>query len=233
MTYQGWTLSSEEVTSLPVDELALRILMDISRTGSKPNEWNFLNQFHNSGAYSGPRELATMQALSEAMSWLRTKGLLARDPMQTSSDWLFITRRGHEAIEQGLHSIRAAERLEVDLHESLERKVRRQFLMGEYELAAFAAMKQVEVRVRESADASDSLIGTKLMRRAFGEGGVLRDKKLDHGEANALADLFSGAIGTFKNPSSHRPVEFDDPTLAAEVILLADLLLRMLDRMQP
>jgi hypothetical protein len=34
----------------------------------------------------------------------------------------------------------------------------------------------------------------------------------------------------FKNPSSHRQVEYDDPTLAAEVVLLADLLLRILDR---
>ena len=44
--------------------------------------------------------------------------------------------------------------------------------------------------------------------------------------------LFRGAIGTFKNPTSHRPVEYDDPTLAAEVIFLADLLMRMLDRVE-
>lgn len=41
--------------------------------------------------------------------------------------------------------------------------------------------------------------------------------------------LFWGAIGVFKNPSSHRQVELDDPTLASEVVLLADLLLRLLD----
>jgi hypothetical protein len=37
-------------------------------------------------------------------------------------------------------------------------------------------------------------------------------------------------IGIVKNPSSHRQVDFDDPTLASEVVLLADLLLRLLDR---
>ena len=42
--------------------------------------------------------------------------------------------------------------------------------------------------------------------------------------------LFRGALGVFKNPSSHREVEFDGPTEAAEVVMLADLLLRMLDR---
>ncbi len=42
--------------------------------------------------------------------------------------------------------------------------------------------------------------------------------------------LFWGAIGLFKNPPSHRQIEFENPTEAAEVILLADLLLRVLDR---
>lgn len=41
--------------------------------------------------------------------------------------------------------------------------------------------------------------------------------------------LFWGAIGVFKNPSSHRQVDYKDPTQAAEVVLLADLLLRLLD----
>ncbi len=44
--------------------------------------------------------------------------------------------------------------------------------------------------------------------------------------------LFWGAIGVFKNPSSHRQVEYDDPTLASDVVLLADLLHRMLDQVE-
>ena len=48
---------------------------------------------------------------------------------------------------------------------------------------------------------------------------------------NALSsDLFQGAIGLFKNPSSRRRVAFTDATKAAEVVLLADLLLRWLDK---
>lgn len=37
-------------------------------------------------------------------------------------------------------------------------------------------------------------------------------------------------MGLFKNPISHRPVNYDDPPLASYVILFADLLLRLLDR---
>jgi hypothetical protein len=49
----------------------------------------------------------------------------------------------------------------------------------------------------------------------------------------ALMDLFKGAIGLFKNPSSHRRVDFSDATEAAEIVLLADLLLRLLDKIEP
>jgi uncharacterized protein (TIGR02391 family) len=109
-------------------------------------------------------------------------------------------------------------------------KARSQFLLGEYELAAFAAMREVEIRVRELAKADASLLGVKLMRKAFGENGPLADPSLDSGERVGVMELFAGAIGTFKNPPSHRQVDYADPTEASEVVLLADLLMRVLDR---
>ncbi len=42
--------------------------------------------------------------------------------------------------------------------------------------------------------------------------------------------LFAGAVGTFKNPPSHRQINYADSTEAAEVIMLADLLMRILDK---
>jgi uncharacterized protein (TIGR02391 family) len=74
------------------------------------------------------------------------------------------------------------------------------------------------------------VVGTKLMQQTFGESGALQDSDIEGGEQVARMDLFKGAIGSFKNPTSHREVNFDDPTEAAEVILLADLLMRILDR---
>ena len=44
-----------------------------------------------------------------------------------------------------------------------------------------------------------------------------------------MVNLFQGAIGVFKNPPSHRQVDYDNPTVASEVVMFADLLLRMLD----
>jgi hypothetical protein len=43
-------------------------------------------------------------------------------------------------------------------------------------------------------------------------------------------NLFKGATGLFKNPTSHRAVSYDDPVIASDIILLADLLLRFLDQ---
>jgi uncharacterized protein (TIGR02391 family) len=69
------------------------------------------------------------------------------------------------------------------------------------------------------------------MRSAFNpENGPLADRQLDPGERVGVMELFAGAIGTFKNPPSHRQVDYTDPTEASEVILLADLLMRLLDR---
>lgn len=106
------------------------------------------------------------------------------------------------------------------------------FFLGDFETAAFAALKAVEVEVRRLAQFDDSDIGVKLMRKAFGEKGPLRDDATDAGERVALMELFAGAIGAFKNPASHRTVRFDDPIEAAEVVQLADLLLRMLARVE-
>jgi len=80
--------------------------------------------------------------------------------------------------------------------------------------------------------ASDSLLGTKLLQEAFGADGQLWSEEVNRGEQVARMELFKGAIGFLKNPASHREVRYDDPTEAAEAELLADLLMRVLDRVE-
>lgn len=68
------------------------------------------------------------------------------------------------------------------------------------------------------------------MSRAFKpDGGLLCDSSADGGEQVGTMNLFQGAIGLFKNPVSHRQVDYANPTIASEVVLFADLLLRILD----
>jgi len=77
-------------------------------------------------------------------------------------------------------------------------------------------------------------IGVPMMRNAFrAETGPLTDSDTEGGERQGVSDLFAGAFAVFKNPTSHRIVTFDDPSEATEVVSLASLLLRVLDRRAP
>ena len=89
-------------------------------------------------------------------------------------------------------------------------------------------LRTVEEEVRRASGLDKD--GVKLMGAAFGTSGPLVDPELHPSEREALAPLFIGAIGTYKNPGSHRTVNVDDPQEAAEAILLANNLLRILDR---
>ncbi|MFJ2521363.1 TIGR02391 family protein [Cellulosimicrobium cellulans] len=172
-----------------------------------------------------------IQALVEAWAWLLNHGLVVRDMGQTSSDAVVISRSGLEFLERGVPWQRAVQRLDIALVPALEYTARPQFLRGDFETAAFTAMKEVEVRVRELSGLSHDLVGIKLMQEAFKAGGPLHRPETQAGEAVALMELFKGAIGMFKNPASHRRVDVTDPTEAAEIVLLADLLLRLLGRL--
>lgn len=223
--------TARDALQLPIDELAMRVLRHFA-SGGQINRHNLTNKPSWTAHGSGPELDEMMKALAEAYDWLERHGFVARDSASGGSEWGFITRLGLRVLEdrRGLAAMRAGSRLEVDLHPGTEQTARRQFLLGEYDLAVFATLRAVETRVRDLSGADDSEIGMKLMADAFKPGGPLHDDTMDKGEAEARMALFRAAIGTFKNPTSHRPVQYDDPTLAAEVVLLADLLMRLLAR---
>jgi hypothetical protein len=82
------------------------------------------------------------------------------------------------------------------------------------------AFVQVEIAMRETANLPATLVGVKLMREAFNpNAGKLTERE-------RTADLFAGAIGTFKNRLSHRKFGNTDPSSVIEELLLASRLPR-------
>ena len=60
--------------------------------------------------------------------------------------------------------------------------------------------------------------------------GPLANKTLPKGEQQAIAELFAGAVGTYKNPSSHKEVQFQEPQEVADILRFVNQLLRIVER---
>lgn len=226
---------TQAIRELPTPQLALELLRTLSRS-SAPNANSTMRGAEQAFEFNDePDTDALLERLSDAWAWLEARNLLGPHHRQTDSSWRRVTREGLVAVAQAdpLPGIWAEQLLAGDLDPRLASKVRPIFNLGDYETAAFAAMKAVEVEVRRLAGLEGSVIGVDLMRQAFRpEAGPLADASAHKGEQVALMELFAGAIGAFKNPSSHRTVHFADPVEAAEVVQTADLLMRLLRRVE-
>jgi uncharacterized protein (TIGR02391 family) len=171
-------------------------------------------------------------ALSEAYTWLEAQGLLIPAPgVNGQNGWRVLSRRARKIESQAQFANLTVARLlpKELLHPRIADRVWGAFMRGEFDGAAFQAMKTVEVLVREASGLGDSLFGVKLMREVFRDNGPLADMSAEAGERQGRMELFAGAIASYKNPHSHRDVNLDDPHEALEIILLANHLLRIVD----
>ena len=225
--------SLETVLTLEPEELAVFVLKSLDGQSSI-NRYNFtLSSDSNLVAYAPDitQRLELCARLMEAWMWLEKELLVAPQPGQ-QNDWAYITPRGKKLlIDQDFASYRKGALLPSDgLDPVLVRKVKPLFIRGDYDTAIFIAFKEVEERVRKLGKFGPDAFGVPLMRRAFGPSGPLCDSETVGGEQDAAMNLFCGAMGLFKNPTSHRSVEYTDPKEVADILGVANQLLRILDR---
>ena len=243
--------NADDLLALEVEEVAGVLLIHLNSYGNdsgtsvvqqgRINQGNFFNGLDLRPEYSG-RQAEVNKALMEAWGWLQGEGFLVRDADGTSN-WFFLSRRAQRLkAQEDFAKYRKASLLpKRQLHPLIATKIYPAFLRGEYDTAVFQVFREVEVAVRRAGKFPADLVGVDLMREAFRPvnpqkppvtPGPLTDPTLPVAEQQGMANLFSGVIALYKNPQSHRnvPTEAID---AAEVIVFASHLLRMVDRLSP
>jgi uncharacterized protein (TIGR02391 family) len=230
-----WLPGADELLVLPVEDVAIFLLKRIARRSNQ--SWRAERFTGEKGEVlaQGPeyRQPEVVRALGEAWDWLFLNGLISGDPNKRDQGFFRISRKGLDVAQEAepLRLLRADRLLAVPLHPAIDRKARLFFGIGEYEAAVLMAFRELEIRVRAAGPFDPDDLGPALMRKAFAPNkpGSLADPELLPAEQQAISDLYAGGMGAFKNPLSHRTVDYADPTIAAEQFLLADLLHRMLD----
>jgi uncharacterized protein (TIGR02391 family) len=215
-----------------IGPLILEYLNGRVTPGQQFHRHNFVSQGFEGelSGYAGAKLLPEVQkTLSEGWNWLEREGLIALSPNDGTGSVYLITRRGQRLRTRT--DFAAFKRGSLLGHHTLDpvlaQKVLPLFIRGDYDTAVFQAFKEVEIRVRAAANFPAEKLGTDLMREAFHpqHGPLTTDKSAPKAERESCGHLFAGAIGLFKNPTSHRHVGIG-PEEASELILFANYLLR-------
>ena len=171
-----------------------------------------------------------IQLTMEAIQELKTSGLIAKDATQ-SDVFQILTAKGKEIVEkQRDPDIYSLQLEQIIKNDKLLSKCLNTFDDDDFEAAIFSAYKLVEEEVRAKAMSGADDYGVVLMTKALHpDTGKLKIPTCQlHQEQEGVYNLFKGSIAFFKNPSSHRTVNYDDRMVIMKIIALAELLLQIL-----
>jgi uncharacterized protein (TIGR02391 family) len=117
------------------------------------------------------------------------------------------------------------------LHPALLKAPLKNFTSGEFDTAIYQAFKEVEVSVRKAGALPTHSHGSGMIETAFRPKlGPLANTTLDEQEQRGEQSLVVGAFKRYRNASGHRDSGIDDIVEVAEILALASLCLRLIDR---
>ncbi len=221
------------ILALEPEELAgLAMELILAGEGSGPSRLhpNTFTSLETIGAFPQAVRDEIAHALAEGWNWLIREGLLAPRPGDTHG-WHFVTRRGKKLRNRADIAAYANSVLlpRGTLAPTLVNVCWPAYMRGDYDTAVFQAFKELEVSIRDAGGYALEDYGAELARKAFDENrGPLTDIAKPSSERQALAHLMAGALGSYKNPHSHRKVEVGAEE-ACEMIVLASHLIKIVD----
>jgi uncharacterized protein (TIGR02391 family) len=230
---------SRLVLELPPEDLAgyVLLLINSEREVNIPVQ-NYGGAVARSYSDDSANQRCITMAVTEALAWLISEGLIIPSPGQSSASIYTLSRKGALIQdERDVEDLRKRALLpKAFLHPAIESSAYPMFLGGHYDGAVFQAFKEVEIAVRNSTGIEAD--GVKLMEAAFRPAnardnnpvpaGPLTDPSLPDNEQQGLSSLFRAAVLWCRNPVGHKNVGLGVKD-ASRLLVHASYLMELID----